>query len=37
MLVFVIIGILAAIAIPNYLSYRERGKLGRALFELKSI
>ncbi len=37
MLVIVIIGILAAIAIPNYLSYRERGKLGRALYELKSI
>lgn len=37
MLVIVIIGILAAIAIPNYISYRERGKLGRALYELKSI
>jgi len=37
MLVIVIIGILAAIAIPNYLSYREKGKLGRALYELKSI
>jgi type II secretion system protein G len=37
MLVIVFIGILAAIAIPNYISYRERGKLGRALYELKSI
>jgi len=30
MIVIVIIGILAAIAIPNYLSYREKGKQGRA-------
>ncbi|MBW2573546.1 MAG: prepilin-type N-terminal cleavage/methylation domain-containing protein [Deltaproteobacteria bacterium] len=37
MIVIVIIGILAAMAIPNYLSYREKGKLARALFELRSI
>ena len=37
MIVIVIIGILAAIAIPNYLSYREKGKQGRALSELRSI
>lgn len=37
MMVIAIIGILAAIAIPNYLSYREKGRLGRALWELKSI
>lgn len=37
MLVVVIIGILAAIAIPSYVSYRERGKLKRAMLELGSI
>ncbi len=37
MIVIAIIGILAAIAIPNYLSYREKSKCGRALLELRSI
>jgi general secretion pathway protein G len=37
MMVIVIIGILAAIAIPRYLSYREKGKIGRVLMELRSI
>ncbi|MBW2197315.1 MAG: prepilin-type N-terminal cleavage/methylation domain-containing protein [Deltaproteobacteria bacterium] len=37
MIIIVIIGILAAIAIPSYLSYREKGKLGRALSELRFI
>lgn len=37
MLVIAIIGILAAIAIPNFLSYREKGRLARALLELRSI
>ena len=37
MIVIAIIGILAAIAIPNYISYREKGLIARAQSELKSI
>jgi general secretion pathway protein G len=37
MIVIMIIGILAAIAIPNFLAYREKGKISRASSELKSI
>ena len=37
MIVIMIIGILAAIAIPNFLAYREKGKISRASLELKSI
>ena len=37
MIVIMIIGILAAIALPNFLAYREKGKISRTLSELKSI
>ena len=37
MIVILIIGILAAIAIPNFLAHREKGKISRASLELKSI
>ena len=37
MIVIAIIGILAAIAIPNFLSYREKSKISHAESELKGI
>ncbi|MDX9840578.1 MAG: type II secretion system protein GspG [Desulfobulbus sp.] len=37
MVVIAIIGTLAAIAIPNYLSYRERAKVTVAITEIKGI
>jgi general secretion pathway protein G len=37
MIVIMIIGILAAIALPNFLAHREKGKISRASLELKSI
>lgn len=37
MLVMAIIGTLAAIAIPNYFSYREKAKVVRAIIEIKEI
>jgi general secretion pathway protein G len=37
MVVIAIIGTLAAIAIPNYLSYRERAKVTVAITEMKGI
>jgi prepilin-type N-terminal cleavage/methylation domain-containing protein len=37
MIVIAIIGILAAIAIPNFLSYREKSLIARAESELKTI
>ena len=37
MIVIAIIGILAAIAIPNFLSYREKSKIAKAESELKGI
>jgi general secretion pathway protein G len=36
-IVIMIIGILAAIALPNFLAHREKGKISRASLELKSI
>ena len=32
-----ILGILAAIAIPNYISYREKSKISEAISEMKNI
>ena len=37
MITIAIIGILAAIAIPNYISYRERAMIAEAQAELKSL
>ena len=37
MITIAIIGILSAIAIPNFLSYREKSKIARAQSELKTI
>jgi prepilin-type N-terminal cleavage/methylation domain-containing protein len=37
MIVIMIIGILAAIALPNFLAHREKGKISHASLELKSI
>jgi general secretion pathway protein G len=37
MIVIAIIGTLAAIAIPNYISYREKAKTDRAISEIKGI
>jgi type II secretory pathway pseudopilin PulG len=37
MITIAIIGILAAIAIPNFLAYREKSKIARAESELKGI
>jgi len=37
MVCIAIIGILSAIAIPNYIRYRERGKVAKAQAELKSL
>lgn len=37
MIVVAIIGTLAAIAIPNYLGYRERAQVTRAIVEIKDI
>ena len=37
MICIAIIGILASIAIPNYIRYRERGKVAKAQAELETI
>lgn len=37
MIVIAILGILAAIAIPNFLSYREKSKIAQAESELKGL
>ncbi len=37
MIVIAVIGILAAIAIPNFMAYRERAKIARAQSELKTF
>jgi prepilin-type N-terminal cleavage/methylation domain-containing protein len=37
MIVIAIIGILSAIAIPNFISYREKSKIAHAESELKTI
>ncbi len=37
MIVIAIIGTLAAIAIPNYISYREKAKIARTIVEIKGI
>jgi type IV pilus assembly protein PilA len=37
MVVTAIIGVIAAIAIPNYLEYRERGFIARTASDLKTI
>ena len=37
MIVIAIIGILAAIAIPNFLKYRDKAKIAQAVAELKEI
>ncbi len=37
MIVIAIIGTLAAIAIPNYISYREQAQITRAIAEIKGI
>jgi general secretion pathway protein G len=37
MIVIAIIGTLAAIVIPNYISYREKAKIVRAISEVKGI
>ncbi len=37
MICIAIIGILASIAIPNYISYRKKGMIARAQSELKTI
>jgi type IV pilus assembly protein PilA len=37
MMTIAIIGILAAIAIPNFLAYREKSKIANAESELKGI
>ena len=37
MMVVAILGTLAAIAIPHYISYREKAKVARAIVEIKEI